>query len=425
MANPYNNYLAIGESVDKTKHIIATFTLHVQGQPFEKTAGGVAAESSVGTWTDIGLEEKAIWDKLHAKVIAMDERSKTINIAYPLELFEMGNIPQLLSSITGNVFGLKEIIGLRLEDLEFPEVFVTSFPGPALGIDGIRNLTGVKNSPILGSIIKPKLGLTSVQHAEACMEVWDQGVHLVKDDENLTSMTFDDFYTRVDEVTRRMNTRGYLNLGNAKIHAFNITANYEEMRKRANYVRDSGANCLMIDVLTAGFSATQGIRNRNYGLMIHGHRAMHAAFTRSRQYGISMLVIAKLARLAGVDSFHTGTVVGKMEGGKEEVVAINNFLRRDWYGLKSVLPTASGGLHPGHIPDLYTILGKDMLINFGGGIHGHPDGTVAGAKAVVQALDATVSGIPLSDAKNSPELHRALEKWSLALPNDSIADTNS
>lgn len=412
MANPYNHYLAINEAIDKGKHIIATFTLKVEGEPFEKTAGGVAAESSVGTWTDIGLEEKAIWDKLHAKVIAMEEKTGTITIAYPLDLFEPGSIPQLLSSITGNVFGLKEIVGLRLEDLEFPESFVTSFPGPALGITGVRNLTGVKDGPLLGSIIKPKLGLTSVRHAEACMEVWDEGVHLVKDDENLTSMTFDNFYTRVDEVTLRMKKKGYLRIGQAKIHAFNITASYEEMMKRANYVRDSGANCLMIDVLTAGFSATQGIRNRNYGLMIHGHRAMHAAFTRSRQYGISMLVIAKLARLAGVDSFHTGTVVGKMEGGKEEVVAINNFLRSEWYGLKTVLPTASGGLHPGHIPDLYKILGKDMLLNFGGGIHGHPDGSSAGARAVVQALEATLKRQTLKEASHThPELQRALEKW--------------
>lgn len=413
MANTYRNYLALHESIDKTKHILATFTLNVTGEDFDRTAGGVAAESSVGTWTDIGLEEKIIWDKLHAKVIEMDADSGRIKITYPLDLFEAGNISQLLSSITGNVFGLKEIIGLRLEDLDFPESYVRSFPGPALGIDGIRTLTGVTNRPLLGSIIKPKLGLTSVKHAEASMNVWDNGLNLVKDDENLTSMTFDNFYTRVDEVTTRMDQKKYLEIGSAKIHGFNITASYEEMLKRANYVRDHKANCLMIDILTAGFSGTCGIRNRNFGLMIHGHRAMHAAFTRSRQYGISMLVIAKLCRLAGTDSLHTGTVVGKMEGGKEEVVAINDFLRSEWYGLKTVLPTASGGLHPGMIPDLIHILGNDMLFNFGGGIHGHPDGTAAGARAIVQALSATIAGIPLSQAKDSPELARALEKWQM------------
>ncbi len=411
MANPYNTYLSLKEAVDPQKHIVATFTLGVTGEPYDKTAGGVAAESSVGTWTDVSTEQKSMWDKLHAKVTEIDEKNKTMTIAYPLDLFEFGNLPQFLSSIAGNIFGLKEVTSLRLTDIAFPEKYVTSFPGPALGINGIRELTGVYDQPLLGSIIKPKLGLSSIQHAEAAMAVWDQGINLVKDDENLTSMPYNDFYTRVDEVTHRMKTKGYLRMGEAKIHAFNITASYEEMLKRANYVRDSGANCLMMDVLTAGFSGVQGIRNRNHGLMIHGHRAMHAALTRSRDYGMSMLVIAKLSRLAGVDSLHTGTVVGKMDGGEQEVVAINNFLRSEWYGLKTVLPTASGGLHPGHIPDLYRILGKDMLLNFGGGIHGHPDGSSAGAKAAVQALATTVEGTKLSDAKDSPELQRALEKW--------------
>ena len=101
-----------------------------------------------------------------------------------------------------------------------------------------------------------------------------------------------------------------------------------------------------------------------------------------------------------------------MEGGKEEVVTINYFLRSEWFGLKTVLPTASGGLHPGHIPDLVSILGKDMLFNFGGGIHGHPDGTAAGARAVVQALDASLQKIPLQEASlTNPELKRAIEKW--------------
>lgn len=411
MANPYNTYLSLKETVDPASHIIATFTLGVTGEPYDKTAGGVAAESSIGTWTDVSTEQKSMWDKLHAKVTEIDEKNSTMTIAYPLDLFEFGNLPQFLSSIAGNIFGLKEVTTLRLTNIVFPEKYVTSFPGPALGINGVRELTGVYDQPLLGSIIKPKLGLSSAQHADAAISVWDQGINLVKDDENLTSMPYNNFYTRVDEVTHRMKKKGYLRLGQAKIHAFNITASYEEMLKRANYVRDSGANCLMMDVLTAGFSGVQGIRNRNHGLMIHGHRAMHAALTRSHDYGLSMLVIAKLSRLAGVDSLHTGTVVGKMDGGEQEVVAINNFLRSEWYGLKTVLPTASGGLHPGHIPDLYRILGKDMLLNFGGGIHGHPDGSAAGAKAAAQALTATLSGTKLSDAMDSLELQKALKKW--------------
>ncbi len=411
MANPYKLYLSVHEPVDPGSHIMAEFTLAAQGEPFDKTAGGVASESSIGTWTDVGLEIPRIWSELHAKVTALDEATGRITIAYPLDLFEPGNIPQLLSSIAGNIFGLREVSALRLTDLTFPSCYVRSFLGPALGIEGIRSLTGVTKRPLLGSIIKPKLGLSPAEHAEAAMAVLENGIDLVKDDENLTSMRCNDFYTRVDEVMSRMRKKGFVNYGQSKIHAFNITASYEQMLHRAYYARDAGANCIMIDVLTAGFSAVSGIRNRNTGLSIHGHRAMHAALTRSERYGISMLVIAKLARLAGVDSFHTGTVVGKMDGGRDEVTAINDFLRSDWYGLKPVLPTASGGLHPGHVPDLVRILGADMLFNFGGGIHGHPDGTPAGARAVSQALKATLQGVPLKEAGNAPELMRALEKW--------------
>lgn len=412
MSNPYLNYLALGKKVIKENHIIATFYLKSEGQPFDRTAGGVAAESSVGTWTDIGLNQKTLWEKLHGEVIEMDETSGLLKVAYTLELFEPGSIPQLLSSIAGNVFGLSEVAALRLVDIEFPEVYVKSFPGPALGIEGIRKMTGITERPVLGSIIKPKLGLSAENHTNAAMDVFNNGIDLVKDDENLTSQTFNPFTTRVDLMTAKMEAKGYIGKGPEKVYCYNISASYEEMVKRAEYVVSHGGNCLMIDILTAGFAAVSGIRSRNYGKMIHAHRAMHAAFTRSKQYGISMLVIAKLARLAGVDSLHTGTVVGKMEGGKSEVIPINEFLRSDWYGLKPVLPVASGGLYPGVIPDLYDILGKDMMFNFGGGIHGHPDGSEIGAQAVSAALQAALKGITLEEfAKNNPPLAKALELW--------------
>lgn len=416
MANPYRSYLSINEPIDKTKYIIVSFHLESSGQPFDRTAGGVAAESSVGTWTDVSLQQNSIWEKLHGKVVETDQASGFVKIVYPLELFEPGNIPQLLSSIAGNIFGLLEISALRILDIEFPEIYIKSFSGPFLGIEGIRRITGVSDRPLVGSIIKPKLGLSTEEHVNAAMNVYEAGIDLVKDDENLTSQIFNNFYKRVEKGTQRMKKAQLLGRAAEKIYAYNITASYDEMFKRAEYVVEKRGNCLMMDILTCGFAAVTGIRNKNFGKIIHAHRAMHAAFTRSKQYGISMLVIAKLARLSGVDSLHTGTIVGKMEGGKEEVLTINNFLRSDWYGLKTVLPTASGGLHPGHIPDLYKLLGKDVLCNFGGGIHGHPDGSKAGARAVMQAFKATMQNIPLEEyAKDHQELAKALNKWGVKL----------
>ena len=149
-------------------------------------------------------------------------------------------------------------------------------------------------------------------------------------------------------------------------------------------------------------------------MIIHGHRAMHGAFTRHKDQGISMLFVAKLARLAGVDELHIGTVVGKMEGEKDEVMEIRKFLMKPWYGIKRVMHVASGGLHPGLVEALFKMTGKDVVINMGGGIHGHPKGTEAGARAARQAIELVVKGKSLDEAMRSDkylELKEALEKW--------------
>lgn len=424
------SYLHLGKEIDKTKNIIATFRIE-SVLPLEEAAREIAAESSIGTWTEVGTMNGEIFESLAARVFeiknlvqvrkleGVDHEGEIrprmnvgmAKIAYPVELFECGNIPQLLSSVAGNIFSMKKINNLRLEDLEFPEVYVKTFKGPAYGIDGIRQISGVEDRPLIGSIIKPKMGLSAKEHAKVAYECFIGGADLVKDDENLTSQIFNDFEDRVKE-TMKLANRAEGETGLKKICAFNVTAPTEEMLKRAKFVRRKGGYCVMADIMTLGFGALQSLRNADLGLIIHGHRAMHAAVTRSPYHGISMMVMAKLARLAGVDQLHTGTVVGKMEGGQADVSAINDFLKGEWYGLKPVLPIASGGLYPGLVPELVKILGKDLIINFGGGIHGHPDGTLAGAKAARQAVDAVMQNISIEDyERHNDELAKALEKW--------------
>lgn len=406
-STPYKSYLHLGEKVDPKKYILATFHLET-GKDFLEISGGVAAESSVGTWTQVTTQLKKIWEKLHARVLEAQKNSSFLKIAYPLDLFEPGNLPQLLSSVAGNIFGLKDVKKLKLLDLEMPEVYIKSFPGPQIGAEGIRKISGIYGRPLIGCIVKPKEGLDFRQHAEVVKEVFAGGVDFVKDDENLTSQVFNPFEKRVAAIMAYLNDVNY----SKKIYAFNITAPAQIMEKRAAWVLDYRGNCLMIDILAVGFSACQFIRHKNYGLVIHGHRAGHAALTRDPGWGISMLALAKFSRLGGVDSLHTGTVVGKMEGEAKEVLGINQFLLSEWYGLKTVLPVASGGLHPGLIPDLVKIFGNDCLFNFGGGIHGHPQGSKAGARAVLQALEAVKKGIALKDyAGNHQELAEALKHW--------------
>ncbi|MGQ9512822.1 RuBisCO large subunit C-terminal-like domain-containing protein [Thermodesulfitimonas sp.] len=216
-------------------------------------------------------------------------------------------------------------------------------------------------------------------------------------------------------------------LGEKKAYLPNVTGDTETMLRRAVMVKREGGRYVMVDIVTAGFAGLLSLRRADLGLVIHAHRAMYASFARSRRHGISMLVLAKLARLAGVDQLHIGRVVGKMEGDREEVLACHRALGnqtgalpgaesalppQDWRGIKPVLAVASGGLHPGHIPDLVSIFGRDVLLQFGGGVHGHPKGTRAGAQAVQEAVEAVVAGTSLAAAAESREaLRTALSCW--------------
>jgi ribulose-bisphosphate carboxylase large chain len=225
--------------------------------------------------------------------------------------------------------------------------------------------------------------------------------------------------------TLKMRGRAEKETGEKKMYMPNVTAETNEMLKRARFVKKSGGEYIMVDIITAGWSGLQTLRNANQdlNLVMHAHRAGHAAFTRGR-HGISMLVIADIARLIGVDQLHIGAVIGKMEGSEQEVEHIGeeiehriikegrHTLSEEWHDIKPVFAVCSGGLHPGHVPSLVRYLGKDIIIQGGGGIHGHPRGTRAGAAAMRQSVEAAVQKIPLSEyAKTHKELAEALREW--------------
>jgi len=388
--------------------LVCEFHVEPLNQPLEVIAGGVAAESSVGTWTELSTEKPYI-QKHAAKAYSIE--GNEVKIAYPLELFEPGNMPNVLSSVAGNVFGLEDIKNLRLNDIHFPKELVKSFRGPRYGVQGVREITGIRDRPLVGTIIKPKLGLVTADHAQVAYEAWIGGCDVVKDDENLSSQAFNPFEDRVVQ-TLEARDRAESETGERKVYLVNVTAEMEEMKRRAQYVEDNGGRYMMIDILTTGWSSLQAMRDEGFNLVIHAHRAGHAAFTRSRVHGISMVVLARVARLLGVDQLHVGTAVGKMSETEEEVKANIAACKEPMHGVRPVLPVASGGLHPGMVPKLVKIFGDDTVIQAGGGIHGHPDGTVKGATAMRQAVEAATRGISLEDyAKDHMELSRALTKW--------------
>lgn len=388
--------------------VICEFYVEPEGISIKEAAGGVAAESSIGTWTEL-TTEKVYVKKLAARVFSME--GNYVKIAYPIELFESGNMPNILSSVAGNVFGLRTLKNLRLNDINFPQKLVKSFEGPRFGIEGIRKLLKVYNRPLVGTIIKPKLGLKTADHARVAYKAWVGGCDIVKDDENLSSQKFNPFEERVVR-TLESRDKAEEKTGKRKVYMANVTAETEEMVRRAEYVLSQGGEYVMVDILTCGFSSLQTLRGRDFSLVIHGHRAGHAAFTKNPRHGISMRVIAKVARVIGVDQLHVGTVVGKMSEAKKEVAENCEALTIKMGTLKQVLPVASGGLHPGLVPTLIGFFGKDFVIQAGGGIHGHKNGTMAGAAAMRQAVDATLKGVKLSEyAKTHKELETALQIW--------------
>ncbi|MFH1607643.1 MAG: type III ribulose-bisphosphate carboxylase [archaeon] len=387
-----------------------------------KAANTVALESSTGTWTDVAGNELDYVKKLGAKVFSIN-KDGWIKIAYHSELFESDNVPNILSSIAGNIFGMKAVKSIRLEDVSFPKSILKSFAGPKYGIDGVRKMMKIKKRPLVGTIIKPKLGLNTHDHAESAYESWVGGCDIVKDDENLASQKFNEFRERLARTLEKTH-QAEEETGEKKAYLVNVTAETKEMVKRAQLAQDLGCKYVMVDIITAGWGALQTLREANFKLVLHAHRAMHAAFDRNPEHGISMLVIADFARLIGVDQIHIGTGIGKLEGKIQDVITIKQDiekkkvkatkkrLEQNWLKLKPVLGVSSGGLHPGHIPFLIKHLGKDLVIQAGGGVHGHKFGTRAGAIAMRQAVDAVMKKKSLREyARTHVELEEALRQW--------------
>ncbi|VVB76253.1 Ribulose bisphosphate carboxylase [uncultured archaeon] len=420
------------------KDIIAVFKVKVpEWEKPERAFGAIASESSVGTWADLNIWAKYPHvKKVAAKVFSIEHNPNGywVKIAYPQDHFEQNNISQILASIAGNDFGMKAVDGLRLADIQFTKEVVKQYPGPGKGISGIRKMFDVPERPLMLSVPKPKVGMTTEEHADIGYQIWTGGLDLLKDDENLTNQKFNPFKKRV-EKTLKMRNKAEKETGLKKCYLVNVSApTVEEMIERARYVKKQGGEYVMLDIITSGWTALASLRNEcdDLGLAIHAHRAMHGAFTRNPDHGISMNVISKLARLAGVDQLHIGTSIGKLVSPKEEVLQCQaeltatkktkenireHCLSQDWGTLKQVFPVSSGGLHPGIVDQVIKLLGTNIMIQLGGGVHGHPKGSYAGAVAMRAAIDAYLDKQSVEEkAKNCPELKEALKTWGRTLP---------
>jgi ribulose-bisphosphate carboxylase large chain len=410
--------------------LIALYSFEKAGEmSVDDVIGRLASESSIGTWTKLETLDDRIFGM---RGRAFENTDNLVKISYPLILWEMNNVPQLMSGIAGNIFGMKAVKNLRLIDAFLPLEYVNSFKGPNMGTEAIQKIFKKKEGPLTACVPKPKIGMTVEQHCNVAWDAWTGGIDLIKDDENLTSQSFNKFESRVEQMAK-MRDRAEKETGDIKDALINVTAETHEMEKRAKLIHDNGFRYFMIDVVTTGFSGVQTLRNTagDLDMAMHAHRAMHATFTKHYDHGISMYFLAKLMRLIGVDNIHIGTVVGKLDSPKQDVVDMKDMLLKqemtefegrklsqNWGKIKSTLPVASGGLHPGVLPEVLKVYDTtDMILQVGGGVHGHPDSTHSGAKATVQAIEAFREGISIEEkAKSASELAKALKKWGYLKP---------
>ncbi len=411
---------------------------------FEEAAASVAAESSTGTWTkvfagkDSGIPMAA---KQRALAYDLDYKNHIFKVAYPIKLFELDNIAGLLAGIVGNIAGMKMVSAMRFYDVRFPERMVKSFPGPKYGIKGVRKLLKKPDGCLVCTVPKPKIGRSDVEQSHLAHTLFTSGHGTydgIKDDENLTSLYFNNFEKRANLVLRELK-KAEKETGHKKFYLCNTThSNLDKMTKHAEFIKKNGGIFMMMDVVTTGFTAVDTMRRKNLGLAIHAHRAMHGFITRDNSPGvhgkgklygfsISMIVLAKLFRLLGVDSLHGGSPLAKMEDYGEakyiqQVLQEKNLkqhkkipsLGQNWHHIKPVWMTASGGLHPGDFESVLKELGEDILIQCGGGLLGHPEGVERGVTAIEEARMLYEKKIPMRKwVKENPRsaLAVAVKLW--------------
>jgi ribulose-bisphosphate carboxylase large chain len=421
--------------------IVALFRITPQdGVDADEAAAAVAGESSTATWTVVWTDRLTACELYRAKAYRVDPVPNTgpgtttpqqyfAYIAYDIDLFEPGSIANLTASIIGNVFGFKALQALRLEDIRIPIAYLKTFQGPATGIVVERERLDKFGRPLLGATTKPKLGLSGRNYGRVVYEGLKGGLDFMKDDENINSQPFMHWRDRYLYCMEAVN-RASAATGEVKGHYLNVTAGtMEDMYERAEFAKSLGSVIIMID-LVIGYTAIQSMAKwaRKNDMILHLHRAGNSTYSRQKNHGMNFRVICKWMRMAGVDHIHAGTVVGKLEGDPLMIKGFYDTLREShvpqslehgiffdqpWASLLKVMPVASGGIHAGQMHQLLTYLGEDVVLQFGGGTIGHPQGIQAGATANRVALEAMV--LARNEGRDiwneGPQILRDAAKW--------------
>ena len=333
-----------------------------------------------------------------------------ITVSWSVENFGY-NLPAILSTVQGNLYELRQLSGLRLMDLEFPPSFGKHFAGPQFGIDGTRKLTGAYDRPLVGTIIKPSVGLSPQQTAEMVSSLVEAGIDFIKDDELMADPPHSPFNERVAAVMRVVNDHAE-RTGKKVMVAFNISDELDRMLDHYETVVQHGGTAAMVSLNSVGLAAVKKVCDQRQ-LAIHGHRNGWGMLSRHPLLGMDFRAYQKLWRLVGVDQIHVNGIGNKFCESDDSVVRSIEACCTEMLGGYPVLPVVSSGQWGGQAFETYrrakTI---DLLYLAGGGIMAHPDGIAGGVTAIRQAWEAAVEGLSLDEAVlQSPELARATEKF--------------
>jgi ribulose-bisphosphate carboxylase large chain len=410
------------------ERLTATYLIETPYAP-EQAAAVLAGEQSSGTFVAVPGETEELKKRFAARVEEVN-RLETVNepaipgstskegkyhralvtVSWSIENFGY-NLPVLLSTIQGNLYEITQFTGLKLLDIGLPLSFGSAFRGPAFGIEGCRKLTQVQNRPLIGTIIKPSIGLSPGETARMVDTLARAGIDFIKDDELLSSSANSAFDRRVDAVMEIIN-RYADETGKKVMYAFNISGEMDEMLRRYEKIDKSGGTCAMISINSVGLSGTKKIADIGR-LAIHGHRNGWGMLTRHPLLGIEFNAYQKIWRLCGIDQLHVNGIQNKFWETDDSVVKSIEACLTNQFSHRRALPVISSGQWGGQAFETWRRTRTvDVLYMAGGGIMAHPMGPAAGVLALQQAWSAAVEGLSLTEAANVyPEFSAAVQKF--------------
>jgi 2,3-diketo-5-methylthiopentyl-1-phosphate enolase len=424
----YAQAFAYAEDLQDKGFVIATYYVELPARTdFIAKAASFAVGQSVGTWTEVPGITREMLEHHMARIVAVydlppvelstqlpeGKRAAIVQIAFPEANFGP-QFPMLFTTLLGN--DVSTATQLKLIDLQLSPTFASGFTGPKFGIEGLRQRLGIPLRPILLNMIKPCTGFSAQEGAALFAESARGGVDIIKDDELLGNPAFNPLRERV-AAYRRAADHVYAESGHRAIYCANITDRPDRMVDNAHRAEELGAGMVMVNAVSAGLGLVQALaEDTRFGLPILTHYAGAGALTESPYSGISSpLLLGKLCRLAGADAGMFSSIYTNYPLLPDRYLRAAQLQRLPLYQLKPTLPVVGGGIHPATAAQIIDDLGADVMLAVGGAIQGHPDGTMAGGRAMRQAIDAVMEKVPLAKkAEAHPELRQALEAWAPA-----------